>query len=107
MFYHPPMGRWTTTFAAVGLVLVAAAPAVSAMAGGPSLGQKVPGLGQYAGGRYCITQTPPWHKTTTPDTVTVYPHGGQPTTWDMHRDLTGLQDAINQADKIEECWEGK
>ncbi len=111
MFYHPGMARWGSTFAAVGLVLVAAAPAVSAMAGGPSLGKKVPGLGQYAGGEWCITQTPPWKTTTTPDTVTYWTELNGTTIqngpYNLHdgADNANMRSGISRAVKIQECWE--
>jgi hypothetical protein len=106
----PSMGQWGATFAAVGLVLVAAAPVVSEAAGGPGWAKAVPGLAHYAGGRYCITQTPPYETTTTPDTVTIWTElGGQTVqsgSYNMHdaAQVTNLRAEIGRAVKIEECW---
>jgi len=114
VLYDAGMRGMTAAVAAVGLVLVAAAPVTSELAGGPGMAKAVPGLGRYAGGEYCITQTPPWHATTTPDSVTLWVDMGNgqtsqagPYNLSNSDDSASMRSYMDRAVKIEECWEGK
>jgi hypothetical protein len=102
-----------------GVVVLAAILAAGAVVGTveaerATVGHVVPGLGQYAGGRYCITQTPPFETTTTPDTATVWTKLDDgtilgPSTYNLHdsAQATDLRVGFDRVVKLEECWEGK
>jgi len=111
----PHMGRRARQ-GGVGLlaaVLAAGAVVGTVAAERATVGHVVPGLGTYAGGRYCIEQYPPFQETTTPDTVTLWTtldgQSVQSGAYSMHdaTDVANMRSEMDRAVKIEECWEDK
>jgi hypothetical protein len=107
------MGRklHTAGIATLAAMLAAGAVVGTVAAERATVGHVVPGLGTYAGGAYCITQTPPWHTTTTPDSVTLWVDMGNgqtsqagPYNLSNSNDNADMRSYMDRAVKIEECW---